>query len=181
MMAVAFWIMCFAVMAIWAVAECIVCKEAIRICRNTGLRRIQKLRAVATVVADVVFAGCFLYMAVDEYGGYWIFEWQDFAAIGIGLALASVGGLIFGASLIFGAMVVWSLPAASFGRLPGDCAVSLLVLCAMAFMTAYFFVGAFVRGKMVWNSPQHSKWRTAFVFLVTYWPLALLFADMARY
>lgn len=174
MMAVAFWIMCFAVMAIWAVAECIVCKEAIRICRNTGLRRIQKLRAVATVVADVVFAGCFLYMAVDEYGGYWIFEWQDFAAIGIGLALASVGGLIFGV------MVVWSLPAALFGILSGDCAVSLLVLCAMAFVAVYFLVGAFVRGKMVWNSPQHSKWRTAFVFLVTYWPLALLFASMAR-
>ncbi len=175
MMAVAFWIMCFAVMATWAAAECIVCKEAIRICRNAGLRRMQKLRAVATVVADVMFAGCFLYMAVDRYGGYWIFERQDFAAIGIGLALASVGGLIFGA------MVVWSLPAALFGILSGDCAVILLGLCAMAFMTAYFFVGAFVRGKMVWNSPQHSKWRTAFVFLVTYWPLALLFADMARF
>ena len=175
MMAVAFWIMCFAVMAIWAVAECIVCKEAIRICRNAGLRRMQKLRAVATVVADVIFAGCFLYMAVDEYGGHWIFEWQDFAAIGTGLALASVGGLIFGA------MVVWSLPVALSVALSGNCAVSLLGLCAVALMTAYFFVGAFVRGKMVWDSPQYSKWRTAFVFLVTYWPLALLFAGMARW
>ena len=135
----------------------------------------QKLRAVATVVADVMFAGCFLYMAVDVYGGYWIFEWQDFAAIGTGLALASVGGLIFGA------MVVWSLPDALSVALSGNCAVSLLGLCAVALMTAYFFVGAFVRGKMVWDSPQYSKWRTAFVFLVTYWPLALLFASMARF
>jgi hypothetical protein len=135
----------------------------------------QKLRAVATVVADVIFAGCFLYMAVDVYEGYGIFEWQDFAAIGTGLALAPVGGLIFGV------MVVWSLPAALFVRLSGDCAVSLLGLCAMALVAAYFLVGAFVRGKMVWDSPQYSKWRTAFVFLVTYWPLALLFASMARY
>ena len=175
-MAVAFWIMCFAVMAIWAVAECIVCKEAIRICRNAGFRRMQKLRAVATVVADVIFAGCLLYVAVDEYGGYWIFEWQDFAAIGIGLALSSVGALIYGAM-----MVVWSLSAALFWGLSGNCAVSLLGLCAMALVAAYFLVGAFVRGKMVWDSPQYSKWRTAFVFLVTYWPLALLFAGMARF
>ena len=75
MMAVAFWIMCFAVMAIWAVAECIVCKEAIRICRNAELRRMQKLRAVATVVADVMFAGCFRSHFVFRLGGLPCFPW----------------------------------------------------------------------------------------------------------
>ena len=176
-MSVMFWFVCSAAIAAWAVAEWMVAREAVRVCRDGNARCVTKTFAVTTVLADVLIPCAFLVSAACNPGEdacCRIVEWQDLLRIGWLLALTPVLSLFLGIGVLLSAVVDL------FTGLDNYMFKSYAELGMTALFGVYSLAWIFMRGVIMLRAPRCSKWRTAFrtafVCLVTYWcPAALFF------
>ena len=157
------WFVCFAAMAAWGVAEWMLAKETVRVCRDDQARLFAKIFAATTVLVDVLVPCSFLVAAACSpvEDGCHLVEWQDFWRIGVLLALTPILSLFFGISVLCFAFVDL------FAGL--DMFRSYAELGMTALLGVYSAVWAFMRGAIILRAPRRPKWRTAFVCLVTYW------------
>ena len=177
----------FVAMVAWVASEWMIIKETVRACRNAKMRRLAKVRSIATAVVDIpctilsLFACFFLAMCIPTPNGYCIHlsvEWTDFLLIALWLLLAPVLGFVFG-----GLMGVAGFFVVLFEALSENGNDMFMECCCFTLISACSFTAAFMRSKIMWDAPERSKWRTAFVFWVTYWPHALLIVllNLAEY
>ena len=159
------WFVCFVAMAAWGVAEWMLAKETVSVCRDDNARLFAKIFAATTVLGDVLMPCSFLVAAACSPGedGCRLVECQDFWRIGVLLALTPILSLLFGVGMLCFAVV------ALFAGLDNCMFRSYAELGDSVLLGVYSAVWAFMRGAIILRAPRHSKWRTAFVCLVTYW------------
>ncbi len=170
-MSAMFYVVCLISIAPWVVAEWMLGKEVVRVCRDAEMRCRAKVRAVITAVADIPLVWFSLLSALEcatimrTPNGY------CFHFSGESLGIALIGLLGFAIAPIYGLLIgLWCLLlfCVSLGS------VGSLKTTAFALSAFYLLVGAFMRGKIMWRAPGRSKWRAFFVFWATYWPPLLL-------
>lgn len=176
-MMVVFWIECSLVLAVWVVSERMIFGEVARVCRDAGLRRHTKVRAVITAVADIPLAcssvyACFLMATVIRTPNGYCFHFCEYSKLALEALLALPLMLVFAPiwGLLAGLVsALWFL-----GFLGAIGKIGILYVVVFAFSSVYLLLGPFLRGKIMWGAPGRSKWWAAFVFSVTYWPHMLL-------
>ena len=193
MVAIIFWMTCFAVMAAWVAAEWMIFSAAANVCRDPKHQRRVKVWSVAMTVADIPFAclsrcACFcMIMGFPRTPNGYCFHFAECPDLVLHDVLwlpfwLVIAPLVHGLLGLCCAFMSLSLLMESLAALVAwrifDFFMSSFTSTVLAIGSIYLVVWPFMRGKIMWCAPERSKLRTTFVFFATYWPYMLLIAVM---
>lgn len=160
-----FWATVAAADAVWAVAELLLVREAVRVWCDASGRRGRRVLLALTLVADLLIFIAFMGCGCDEYIRWSLagrgLSRRDILLLGTCMAAAPLWGLALALTTVLGFLGAclcgeWAIGAA------------LLVAVLLAFVAPALRVWA------LWRAPDRSLWKLLLVFWAGYMPLALL-------
>lgn len=153
--------LCSLIVAAVVAAEVLYGQGVVALVRTKPSGRWPKILAVAVLVSDVVrMLGCFVW-GYQERAPYW-FSHSSSWRTGV------VSGLLFG-PLFFPLMYLLA-----------TCVLPFSPFFPFALMAAPAAAASVVRARTIWRTSKRSWPKTIFVFIVTYWPEALILPLLDR-
>ena len=174
--ALKFWMLVSLLCGAFAVAEYLYACETIRVYRHHARPALYKIAAILVLLVDCLgFLGCMNLGMSDCI--YYIYVWgpSPIAPICIGLLLGPVFMLVLGPLTLGGAGVVFLLPDSLCDAMPVLWPLRQTLIIPFL---AISLIAPIMRVVVMCQAPSRKWWKVAFVFYVTYWPVALMVPEM---
>ena len=174
--ALKFWMLVSLLCGAFAVAEYLYACETIRVCRDHTRPVLYKIAAILVLLVDCLgFLSCMNLGMSDCL--YYIYVWgpSPIVPISLGFLLGPLFILFLGPLILGGASVILFLPDSLCDAMPvlWPLRQTLIIL-----FLAISLIAPIMRVVVMCQAPRRKWWKVAFVFYVTYWPVALMVPDM---
>ena len=174
--ALKFWMLVSLPCGAFAVAEYLYACETIRICRDHTRPVLYRIATILVLLVDCLgFLSCMNLGMSDCI--YYIYVWgpSPIVPISLGLLLGPLFILFLGPLFLGGASVILFLPDSLCDAMPALWPLRW-TLCIIFLVIS--LIAPIMRAAVLYQAPRRKWWKVAFVFYVTYWPVALMVPDM---